>query len=199
MITVTAQKLGLLIFVVLQLLAIIWGSLYAHAAPTPVHDFKLPQYMGTWYEVARLPNLFQNDCAQNTIVQYRITTNGKIAVNNRCTKARGQIKQSNAVAWVPDLQKPGTWQFSFLQVFNQPVGAVPYWVLDFAPGRYAVVGQPGKQFGWVLARQPVLDKTDWLKIKQSLTRQGYNACQFKLYPQTAGRQNRTVSLCEVAS
>ena len=200
MILLTVRTIWLVLFVVLQLLALVWGNLLAGATlPTPIEGLNLSQYMGTWYEVARLPNIFQNDCAQNTIVRYGLTPSGKINVNNQCTQPKGKIKQSKALAWVPDPNKPGHWQFSFIQVLNQPLGAVPYWVLDYAPGRYAVVGQPGKQFGWVLSRQPTLDKTDWVRVKQSLARQGYNPCQFKLYPQTAsGSQNRVVSLCEVA-
>jgi apolipoprotein D and lipocalin family protein len=175
----------------LALPAMAWAK-----APTPFHAFALPSYMGTWYEVARLPNAFQNDCAQNTVVRYQLTKAGTIAVDNRCVKPGGQVKQSSATARVQTAGMPGVWSFSFFEVFGKPLGAVPYWVLGFNPGKYAIVGQPGRQFGWVLARQPMLSGADWSAVKQQLTQQGYNPCAFKRYPQsTAGQKGGPTGLC----
>jgi apolipoprotein D and lipocalin family protein len=197
MIVWSAKRISFIVFIVLQLVALWFVNQFVHAntsGPQAVSALSLPEYMGTWYEVARLPNLFQNDCKQGTRVYYHLNSKGQIVVKNQCALSRGGIKQSKALAWVPNPQKPGIWQFSFVQVFNQPVASVPYWVLDYRAGRYAIVGQPGKQFGWVLSRKPGLVAKDWVQVKQTLAKQGYNPCQFKVYD---NEHTDVLSLCKV--
>jgi lipocalin len=45
----------------------------------------LDRYQGKWYEVARLPNRFQSDCAGAT-AEYGLREDGKISVLNTYTK-----------------------------------------------------------------------------------------------------------------
>jgi len=60
-------------------------------APLPtVASVELPRYMGTWYEIARLPNRFQAACASDTVARYRLKGDG-VEVLNRCRRADGSV------------------------------------------------------------------------------------------------------------
>ena len=50
-----------------------------------------------------------------------------------------------------------------------------YWVIDLADDyRYAVVGEPSREYLWVLAREPRLPDADWQKIVARLPALGYD-------------------------
>lgn len=46
----------------------------------------LNRYGGTWYEIARLPNRFEKDCAANVTATYTLRSDKKIEVLNQCQK-----------------------------------------------------------------------------------------------------------------
>lgn len=50
-----------------------------------------------------------------------------------------------------------------------------YWVIQLAADyRYAVIGEPKREFLWVLARETQLSSADWLAIEARLNEQGYD-------------------------
>jgi len=49
-----------------------------------------------------------------------------------------------------------------------------YWIIDLSPDyRYAVVGEPGREYLWILARTPAISDTTMQQILQRVTQQGY--------------------------
>lgn len=50
----------------------------------------VPRYMGKWYEIARLPNRFQNMCASNVSATYAQKADGKLSVINTCKNPTAQ-------------------------------------------------------------------------------------------------------------
>lgn len=57
----------------------------ANAQPTTpqtVARVDLDRYMGTWYEIARLPMFFQRHCASDVTANYSQQPNGAIKVDN---------------------------------------------------------------------------------------------------------------------
>ena len=52
----------------------------------------LPRYLGTWYEVARLPQFFQRHCLGDVTAQYSPREDGRIGVLNRCRTGKGFIQ-----------------------------------------------------------------------------------------------------------
>jgi apolipoprotein D and lipocalin family protein len=60
----------------------------------------------------------------------------------------------------------------------------PYWVIQLADDyRYAVVGEPGRQYLWILSRTPVLDPQDRAIINGLLQQQGYDPTKLQEEPQ----------------
>lgn len=130
----------------------------------------LARYMGKWYEIARLPNTFQRSCAANTTATYALRSDGKIAVVNECRTANGRLKSEKGKAWVANPNGPNTkLKVTFFWPFSGN-----YWIIDLDPGyRWAVVGEPGRNYLWILSREPRLGETLYERIIESATRQGY--------------------------
>jgi hypothetical protein len=52
------------------------------AAPLPTQDWvDLARYAGRWYEIARLPNRFQEQCAGDVAASYTLRPDGRGPVN----------------------------------------------------------------------------------------------------------------------
>ena len=64
-----------------------------HQAPMRVvPSVDLTRYAGKWYEIVRLPNRFQRDCASDTTASYALRPDGRITVVNACRTSEGRIK-----------------------------------------------------------------------------------------------------------
>ena len=115
----------------------------------------LARYAGKWYEIARLPNRFQRDCAANTTATYTLRPDGKITVVNECRKADGRTKSAKGTARVADPKGPNTkLKVTFFWPFSGN-----YWIIDLDPEyRWVVVGEPGRDYLWILSREPRLDE-----------------------------------------
>ena len=49
-----------------------------------VTDLKLPRYLGTWYEIARLPMRHEPEGCTDVSAHYQLLDNGNVGVTNRC-------------------------------------------------------------------------------------------------------------------
>src|SRR5919112_3421004 len=67
-----------------------------------VPSVDLPRYAGLWYEVARLPNRFEEKCAGDVTAEYTPRDDGRITVVNRCRKRDGQMTEAEGVARLAD-------------------------------------------------------------------------------------------------
>lgn len=144
---------------------------------------QVPPYMGTWYQVALFPNVFQKQCVSDTTATYRQLPGGAVEVRNRCRTADGKFDEAVGRAQpVGRLQgselSPAQLEVSFLPAALRwlPVGWGAYWVIQLADdGRYAVVSEPSRRYLWVLSRQPRLAPADETAIRSRLVEQGFAA------------------------
>jgi len=65
-----------------------------------VQSVDLARYSGLWYEVARLPNRFEDKCAADVTAEYKLVKADRVKVVNRCRKENGQITEAQGVARV---------------------------------------------------------------------------------------------------
>src|SRR3546814_8599222 len=79
--------------------ACLMGAAWAQQVQ-PVADVDLNRYVGTWYEIARFPNRFQDECVKNVTAQYKQRGDGDITVINSCKKADGSIDETTGRARV---------------------------------------------------------------------------------------------------
>jgi apolipoprotein D and lipocalin family protein len=156
--------------------------------PTTVAGFSLTPYVGTWYEVARIPNVFQRQCATNSIEYYTVLPNGRMGVRNTCQKANGKLSQVKGEAWATDPNHPAQLKVGFFKLLGRYPFTGDYWVLGTDYTGYAIVSDPKRKYCWVMSRQPQLSETQWQQVATQLTQQGLKLNRFILAPQTEGRQ-----------
>ena len=136
--------------------------------PLPtVPALDLPRYLGTWYEIDRLPMRHEPEDATDVSAHYTLDDDGSIRVRNRCLRD-GELVEAIGQA------KPIDASNSRLEVSFLPEGLrwIPftkgdYWVI-LVDGGYtaALVGSPDRKYLWLLSREPRMDE---------ITRQHYIA------------------------
>lgn len=148
--------------------------------PLPtVPSVDLARYTGAWFEVAALPNRFQKQCVADTQARYR-QTGADIEVVNRCRTADGKVEDITGVAKVVPDSGNAKLRVSFFRPFYGD-----YWVLALGPDyRWALVGSPSRQYGWVLSRSPQIAPTDLDAALARAEALGYPRTAFKSTPQT---------------
>ena len=99
----------LLKLTVLTLAAGLFAAAPAQAQPLPptapplqaLPSLDVAAYMGTWYQVAWIPNRFQKQCVSDTAATDRARGDGSVEVLNRCKLATGSIDDVLGVARPP--------------------------------------------------------------------------------------------------
>jgi len=162
------------------------GFARATAPLTTVGSVDMARYAGRWYEIANYPNRFQRMCAGNTTAEYAPRDDGTLKVINRCSTASGVSEVEGVARRVGDATDK--LQVSFLPAFLRwlPIGWGNYWVIGLAPDyRYAVVGEPSREYLWILSRTPALAEQDRKMIDELLRAQGYDPAKLVATPQGA--------------
>jgi lipocalin len=140
--------------------------------PLPaVKALEIRKYLGTWYEIARIPARFQKDCVAVTAT-YSLRPDGKIKVYNACRlkTLEGPEKSITGKAWVPNPDQPGKLKVSFFSLFS-----ADYWILDLdRQYNYAVVGGPKRKYLWILSRTPLMSETIYNELIGQIKTLGYD-------------------------
>ncbi len=151
--------------------------------PTPLPDLDLERYLGTWFEIGRLPMKYE-DNATDVTATYRLE-DGEIVVDNRSRDENNEPVQALGRAKVGE--GPAQLKVSFLPEGLRwiPFTEADYWVLQIDPDyQHALVGTPDHKFLWLLARTPTMevdvqeeylahardegyDLADWIRTAQS--------------------------------
>lgn len=135
-----------------------------------VEHVDLNRYTGKWFEIARYPNRFQKDCATDTTATYTLRKDGKIEVVNSCMRKDHKLKSARGTAKVVDPRTNAKLKVTFFWPFYGD-----YWIIDLdSDYRYAVVGDPGRRYLWILSRTPHMDETEYQKILTNIRDAGYD-------------------------
>jgi apolipoprotein D and lipocalin family protein len=145
---------------------------------TTVPAVDLSRYAGRWYEIARYPNRFQKQCTGNVTASYRLLPNGKVEVVNECRNSKGGLEVAKGKAKVDDRTTNAKLKLTFFWPFYGD-----YWVIGLDPDyRWAVVGEPGRKYLWILARSPELEASEYQKAVRILSEKGYEAAKLVRTP-----------------
>jgi len=134
------------------------------------------QYLGRWYEIARLENRFEQGC-EGVTADYARREDGGISVLNTCRKGRptGEAKTARGRAKIVDPTTNAKLKVSFFGPFWGD-----YWIIDLADDySRSIVGEPSGRYLWILSRTPTISdqsKSDALTRLEAL---GYDTS--KLY------------------
>ena len=138
-----------------------------------VSNFDLNRYLGTWYEIARLPMKYQPEDSTDISATYSLQDNGNVKVDNRCLDADQKLDGSIGEASVVDGPNAKL-EVSFLpEGFRWiPFTKGDYWVLKLDEHyQTALVGEPNQKYLWLLHRDTALNdatKTEFLNYAQSI-------------------------------
>ncbi len=137
---------------VLVLIAGSCSSQPYNMSTTPVKQLDIPRYMGTWYEIARLPHSFEKDM-DYVKATYRLLDDGRIHVRNEGRYPDGKEKSASARAYQPDSSVGGHLRVSFVPPYCWFYGS--YNVLFISKDYHvAVVSGSDTSMLWLLARTP---------------------------------------------
>jgi apolipoprotein D and lipocalin family protein len=134
---------------------------HAQTPPTAraVPFVDLDRYAGDWFEIARFPNRFQRQCVGDVRATYSRRPDGRVDVVNRCRTADGET-EARGVARIVDDRTFAKLKVRFAPAWLSwlPMVWGDYWIIGLAPDyAWAVVGDPGRDYLWILARAPHLD------------------------------------------
>lgn len=134
-----------------------------------VPKVEVQKYMGTWYEIARLPNWFEKNC-KNATATYSLNLNGSVKVVNKCTDSANKDKIAQGIAYIDDVSTNSKLKVSFFWPFYGK-----YWIIELANDySYAVIGHPNRKYFWILARTPKIDEKLYNQILKRAKSKGFD-------------------------
>lgn len=141
-----------------------------------VDKVDVKKYMGKWYEIAAIPIKEQKDCT-GTTATYTLKDNGEVNVLNECREKTldGNYKKAEAYARVVDKETNAKLKVVFFWPFEGD-----YWVIDLDKDyQYAVVGNPTRNYAWILSRTPTMSENTYQDILKRLTAMDYDITRLK--------------------
>jgi apolipoprotein D and lipocalin family protein len=136
----------------------------------------LQRYLGTWYEIATIPQRFQKGCVGVT-AHYSLRADGAIDVVNACRKNTLDGKESSirGKAWIVDKTTNAKLKVRFFWPF-----AGAYWIIELDKDyQWAVVGHPDRTYYWILSRTPQMDPAVYDELIRRAAAKGYDTSKIK--------------------
>lgn len=150
------------------------------------------RYLGTWYEIAKVPNRFQRQCVADTQAQYRQRDDGQIDVINSCRQANGEMLEAVGRARQVGPSDSPKLKVRFAPAWLSWLPAVwgNYWVIDLDTDyRLVAVSEPNREFLWVLSRTPAVDTAAYQALLGRLREKGFDVSRLEQTTQSAQPAN----------
>lgn len=130
------------------------------------------KYIGKWFEIARIPNVFQLNM-KNVTAEYIREENNTIKVINS-GYLNGELKQITGVATTTE--KDDLLNVSFFHGVNNE-----YRILAIDKNyQYALVGGTTPDYLWILSRTPNITKDTYKALVNIAKKNGYNVKNLKI-------------------
>lgn len=131
------------------------GCLGYPKSVTPITGFDVNDYLGTWYEIARLDHSFERGLEQVT-ADYSLRDDGGIKVTNRgYLPTKDKWKEAIGKAYFVEDENKGYLKVSFFGPFYGS-----YVIFELEPDyQYAFVSGPDTSYLWFLSRTPEVDES----------------------------------------
>lgn len=136
-----------------------------------VESVDLERYLGRWYEIARFPNTFEENC-EGVTADYGRRDDGLISVTNTCYEGSpgGEKKVAEGRARVVDETTNAKLKVSFFGPFWGD-----YWIIGLADDySLALVGEPEGRYLWILSRTPEISDEVREQALSELQAMGYD-------------------------
>jgi apolipoprotein D and lipocalin family protein len=143
-----------------------------------VESVDLTRYAGRWYEAARFPNRFQDQCTGDVVVHYATRTDGRIDVVNRCRTSAGTVDEARGIGRkAGDQHSSARLEVRFAPAILSFLSSVwgDYWIIGLGPEYTgAVVGTPSREYLWILSRTPALSATSYERALEIARGNGFD-------------------------
>ena len=153
-----------------------------------VPNVDLSRYVGKWYEIAKYPNRFQKQCVANTTATYAMKAGGRLEVVNECVKKDGTGERAVGEAKIADKKTNAKLKVRFAPgaLSFLPFVWGNYWIIDLDKDYgYVAIGEPKREYFWILARKPVLDDAVYQDIVRRAEAMGFSPAKIERSPQNA--------------
>ena len=141
-----------------------------------VQNLDIERFMGRWYVIALIPNWIEEN-AINSYDDYKLNKDGTISITYKAIKNEKErtIKQKGTI-----LNNSARWEIEFLKPWI-PFYKAPYEVILLDENyEYMAVGYPDNSFGWIMARNTLIDINIYNNILNELNQNfGYEKNKFK--------------------
>ena len=168
------------------------GTAFAQKNDKPtlqtVPSVDLARYVGKWYEIAKYPNRFQKQCVANTTANYTMKPNGRIEVQNQCLLKNGTTENAVGEAKIADKKTNAKLKVRFAPgaLSFLPFVWGDYWIIDLdADYKYVAIGEPKRNYFWILSRTPTLDAATYQNILRRAETMGFDPAKVEKSPQNA--------------
>lgn len=159
-----------------KLLLLIIGLFGCSGGPYPplavVDNVEIDKYLGRWYEIARLPNSFEEGCFCIT-ADYSLIDSTTLKVVNGCREdsPNGELNEANGKAFVVPNTNNAKLKVQFFWPFKGD-----YWILELDKENYeyVLVGNPSREYLWILARTPELNNEIYNMLTGKAKEKGFD-------------------------
>tara|TARA_R110000782_G_scaffold101417_7_gene188134 strand:+ start:2367 stop:2912 length:546 start_codon:yes stop_codon:yes gene_type:complete len=122
---------------------------------TPVSGFEINQYLGKWYEIARLDHSFERGL-EKVNAEYFLREDGGVKVINRGYSSENKVwNEAKGKAFFVSSKDEGHLKVSFFGPFY---GSYIIFELDKENYQYSFVSGNNKSYLWLLARTPTVSQ-----------------------------------------
>lgn len=138
---------------------------------SPIENFNLSQYLGKWYEIARLNHSFEKGLTHVT-AEYSLDKNNKVRVTNRgYLPAKGKWQEAHARA-------VQTHTPNFFKVYFVPLIAGKYRIAYISSDYSAALVSGGTtKYLWLLSKTPLLNEQEKEHMLSLARKLGYDTSE----------------------
>ena len=138
---------------------------------TAVPKLDLNQFVGKWYEIARLPNKQEKNCVSDVVLLYALADKAnQFQIVNACEIKNGNSDTHNGSGSRPKKSEDGKLKVSYIWPLT-----TKHWVLATGPSyEWVLVGSPNHKTLWVLSRTATMQPDVLAEIQAKATSEGFN-------------------------
>ena len=137
---------------------------------SPITDFELDGYLGTWHEIARLNHRFERNLEQVTATYSRREDGGVSVLNRGWNRVSEEWKEAQGRAYLIGEPNVGHLKVSFFGPF---FASYVIFEKDSDSKEYAFISGPNHDYLWLLSRTPNISSGTADRFLDRATRLGF--------------------------
>jgi len=143
---------------------------------SPVENFRLTEYLGTWYEIVRLEHRFEKGM-EAISATYSMRDDGGVKVLNKGYRTEEkEWSEAEGKAYFVQSADKGFLKVSFFGPFYGS-----YIVMDTDYKTYTMISGPDLSYFWILSRTPTLDQKILQRLLAKAEEAGFDTSKL-IYP-----------------